>query len=93
KEGEIPYRESWNLPFGKDWNTVRNYVKQENGIPTAGSKMWAMELPNIIFAGTIEIPYSNSSGVEVTPRNARELGRNTARSIERFLRKTVRKEK
>ena len=93
KEGEIPYRESWNLPFGKDWNTGRNYVKQENGIPTAGSKMWAMELPNIIFAGTIEIPYSNSSGVEVTPRNARELGRNTARSIERFLRKTVRKEK
>ena len=34
---------------------------------------------------TIEVPYSNSSDVEVTRENARELGRNMARAMVRFL--------
>lgn len=88
KEAEIPYSVKNNLPFGQGWNTTANYVKLENGIPTAGSKMWFGTLENAIFAGTIEMPYSNSSGVEVTAENARELGRNLSKAAVDFLRQT-----
>ena len=85
KSGQIPYKVENNLPFGKDWNTEQNYFKYENGILTTGSKMWAGKLPNTILAGTIELPYSNASNVEVTPDNARELGRNMLKAFVEFM--------
>lgn len=85
KSGEIPYEEANNLPFGKEWNNQANYMKMEDSVLTIGSKMWAGKQPNAIFAGTIEMPYSNSSGVEVTRENSRELGHNIARSMVEFL--------
>ncbi|MDO5113629.1 MAG: M14-type cytosolic carboxypeptidase [Planctomycetia bacterium] len=88
KNAKIPYLEANNLPFGESWNNVANYRKMENGILTAGSKMWAATLPGVVFAGTIEVPYSNSSGVETTPEACRELGRNMTRAMVLFLQNT-----
>ena len=85
KSGEIPYAAANNLPYGVSWNTDANYKAMENGILTAGSKMWAGALPNTIFSATLEMPYSNSSDVEVTRENSRELGRNMARTMARYL--------
>lgn len=87
KSGEIPYSASNNLPYGEAWNNDANYRKMEDGKLTAGSKMWAMTLPGIIFSGTVEMPFSNSSDVEVTRENSRELGRNLARAMAEFLKK------
>ena len=85
KSGEIPYKVQNNLPFGKDWNTEKNYFKYENGILTTSSKTWVGSLPNTILAGTIELPYSNASNVEVTPDNARELGANMVKAFAEFM--------
>jgi hypothetical protein len=85
KSGQIPYKVENNLPFGKDWNTEKNYFKYENGILTTSSKTWAGSLPNAILAGTIELPYSNASNVEVTPDNARELGGNMVKAFTEFM--------
>ena len=85
KDGEIPYSPSNNIPFGKGWNTEKNFMKLENGIPTASAKIWACGLPNILCACTIEMPYSNCSGVEILPQNARELGRNLSKALVDFL--------
>lgn len=82
---EIPYKEAWNLPFGKDWNNEKNYYIMENGILTSSSKTFFGDLPNAILAGTIEIPYSNSSDVEVTPKNVRELGNNLGKTLAEYL--------
>ena len=84
-EGEIPYALSHNIPFGKGGNTMASFAKLENGIPTASAKIWACGLSNILCSCTVEIPYSNSSGVEVMPRNARELGRNLSKALADFL--------
>ncbi|MDO4575803.1 MAG: M14-type cytosolic carboxypeptidase [Planctomycetia bacterium] len=85
KDGEIPYVEANNLPFGQGWNNAANFRKMENGVLTSSAKMWVGTLPNTIYAGTLEMPYSNSSGVEVTRENSRELGRNMAKAMAEFL--------
>lgn len=87
EKGEIPYAASNDLPFGEAWNNDQNYFKFEDGTLTSGSKMWASSLPGIVFAGSLEMPFSNASGVEVTRENSRELGRNIAKTIVEFLQK------
>ncbi len=82
----LPYEEAYNLPFGVNWNTKNNYERPEGERPTLSSKYWALTLPNVLFAGTYEIPYANASDVEVTPDAAREFGRSAARALCDYLR-------
>ncbi len=81
----LPYNESFNLPFGVDWNTDKNYKRQPGESPTMPSKTWAESIPNAIFVGDYEIPYANASDAEVNPVSAREFGHSFARSIVRYL--------
>lgn len=74
---------SWHrhfIPFGTSWNTASNY--------TQGMSFgrWAGSLPGVKFAGTIEFPYSNVSGVMVSPEGARNYGKTVAYTIQEFIR-------
>ncbi|GHT58362.1 hypothetical protein AGMMS50239_02760 [Bacteroidia bacterium] len=86
RKGAIPYKESWNIPYGKSWNTSANYHKTSNLRPPGE---WAATLPNAVFAGSIEIPFANSSGVVVDTNSARDLGRDLARAIRVYLESKV----
>ncbi len=79
RTGPLPYHTRNNLPFGKAWNTGKNY---------RGGKSfarWACEQPGIWLASSIEVPYANASGAAVTPAAARALGRDMAKALRRFL--------
>ena len=77
--GPLKYRAADNLPFGKSWNTARNFA---DGLSFS---RWAAGLPGIALAATIEIPYANASGCEVNPASARAFGHDLARAIRAYL--------
>jgi hypothetical protein len=79
RAGPLPYHVKDNLPFGRDWNTQAN----DGGLKSFGR--WAAELPGVRVASTIEIPYANASGREVTPAAARAFGADLARALRRYL--------
>jgi len=81
KKGPIPYKESFNLPFGAGWNTAGN-VKPG----MLQSKIWAIKtFPDHAFVSTIEIPYANASGVVVDADALRFLGRDLVRTMRIYL--------
>ena len=77
--GPLKYRAADNLPFGKAWNTERNFA---GGVSFS---RWASRLPGIVLATTIEIPYANASGREVNPATARAFGRDLATALRHYL--------
>ena len=79
RQGPLEYRASDNLPFGKAWNTGAN-----DSLGTSGSR-WAADLPGMKMASTVEIPYSNARGKQVTAESARAFGHDLARAIHRYL--------
>lgn len=79
--GPLPYRAAGNLPYGKAWNTNSN----ENGGISFGR--WAAGLPGMRVAGSIEIPYANVRGQEVTADSARAFGKDLARAIGEYLKR------
>ena len=85
KDRTLPYKESFNLPFGQGWNNDANYIKLEKGVQTAGSKMWAASLPNSVLVAGLEMPYSNASGAEVNQKSAQEFGHSMAEVFAKFL--------
>jgi hypothetical protein len=77
--GPLKYRAEDNLPFGKSWNTG-------SGHPSLQSfSAWAVELPGVKLATTIETPYANVSGTEVTADAARSFGRDLAHALRSYL--------
>lgn len=46
---------------------------------------WAGEQPNIVLTGTLEVPYANIEGVEVTPEHMREFGHSFAEALKEYL--------
>jgi hypothetical protein len=79
QKGPLVYRKADNLPFGKEWNTGRNYQGKKS------CSRWAGELEGIRFATTIETPYANVRKGEVTAESARAFGADVARAIRRYL--------
>jgi hypothetical protein len=79
RTGPLPYKRENNLPFGQAWNKPSNFVA---GISFA---RWAGELPGVRVASTIEFPYANVQGHEVTDETARAFGRDLATTIRRYL--------
>ncbi|MCL2120216.1 MAG: hypothetical protein FWH27_17510 [Planctomycetaceae bacterium] len=79
-KGSIPYKESFNLPYGKSWNSAAN---TDSGLQS--NSQWGSTLPNRVFASSIEIPYANASGVVVDADSARMLGNDLAGAIRVYL--------
>ena len=79
QSGPLLYRAKDNLPFGKAWNTGKNYGQGRS------FKRWAEEIPGIALSSTIEISYANANGTTVTAEGARRFGRDLARAVRRFL--------
>ena len=77
--GPLEYRTTDNLPFGVSWNTAGN---ENQG---RGFGRWAVELPNINIATSLEIPYANVRDVDVTADSARALGCDLARALWQYL--------
>lgn len=79
RKGPLPYHAKGNIPYGTAWNTASN--------TTDGHSFgeWSRTLPGIRIGGSIEIPYANIEGAEVTADAARALGRDLARAIYAYL--------
>ncbi|MBN2477450.1 MAG: hypothetical protein JXB62_22785 [Pirellulales bacterium] len=74
--GSLVYDPKHNIPWGQAWNTAEE--------PRCCSR-WTASLPGVLVGVTIEIPYANAGGREVTPHTARRLGHDLARAIRRYL--------
>ncbi len=74
--GPLVYDPKHNIPWGKAWNTLKQ---------PSNFSGWAAELPGILWGVTIEIPYANAGGRQVTPTTARLLGHDLAVAIRRYL--------
>jgi hypothetical protein len=81
--GPLPYSTASNLPFGTAWNTAANH---KQGMSFA---RWAAGLRGIRAAGTIEIPYANCDGVDVTAHSARAFGHSLAAALREYLRNSA----
>jgi hypothetical protein len=79
QKGPLLYRTKDNVPFGTAWNTSANF--------TQGMSFgrWALDLPGIFAATTLEVSYANANGTTVTADSARALGHDLARSIRKLL--------
>ena len=77
--GELPFRSRDFLPFGTDWNVGGSYTKG------MGFSQWATGIDNISLATTIEFPYANILGVQVSKDNARAFGKAVAFSLMDYL--------
>ena len=77
--GPLRYSTKNNLPFGKGWNAPANF--------TAGLSFgrWVAAQPGVRCTATLETPYANAGGVAVTDASARELGRDLARALQKYL--------
>ncbi|MFW5884110.1 MAG: hypothetical protein ACOCVW_01390 [bacterium] len=74
QRGPIRYSQSSNVPYGTAWNV------RDSGIADSCSS-WMAEQRTIAFATSVEIPYANAGGVEVSARAARAFGRDLARAF------------
>jgi hypothetical protein len=85
--GPLKFAAKDNIPFGKFWNTPKNFKPGQRA--SAG---WAAQLPGVALASTLEIPYANAAGATVTPDAARALGKDLARTIRRYLEEDVQRQ-
>ena len=76
---EVPFRKESTLAFGKGWNTAAYYG------PRVCFMNWAEGLPGSPAAGTLEVPYARTGETVMTPAVARQLGRDLARAMQRYL--------
>ena len=77
-QGPLNFLARHNLPWGEGWNTM---PRDQN----LSSQRWAATLPGIDIASTVEIPYAIAGGAPVTVESARQLGRDLALAIRRYL--------
>ncbi len=78
--GELPYHvETGYLGHGKAWNTGGNTMKGSS------FKNWAVSVPGMAMATTMEFPYSRVQNKTVTRENARAFGVDIARAMQTYL--------
>lgn len=80
KHKSLPFSANDFLPFGTSWNTDANFAGGK------GFSRWAVDLPGVRLAASIEIPYANAGGSEVNQETARGVGVDLARGLKAFLR-------
>ena len=77
--GDLKAYQTSFLPFGTSWNTSSNKAKGWS------FGMWASTLDGISLAGTIEFPYADVSGIQVSKDGARIFGKTIAYSLKDYL--------
>ncbi|MBQ9893331.1 MAG: hypothetical protein IJM35_09295 [Bacteroidales bacterium] len=76
QEGNLRYKVSDDLPFGKAWNTSANYSVGSS------AKKWALQnIRGIDISRTMEFPFANANGAVVTPEALRKFGHGMARAL------------
>jgi hypothetical protein len=78
RTGPLSYDVKHNLPWGEKWNTLEE--------PRSCSR-WAADLPGVLFATTVELPYADVAGDPVTAQSARRFGYDLAEAMKAFLSK------
>jgi hypothetical protein len=79
KHKSLPFSANDFLPFGTSWNTDANFAGGK------GFSRWAVDLPGVQLAASIEIPYANAGGSEVNQETARGVGVDLARGLKEHL--------
>jgi len=79
QQGLLAFNKAHFISFGTEWNTDKNY---EQGW---SFDKWAGQLPNILFASTLETPYANNEGHQVTVESARSFGHDLAHALNEYL--------
>ncbi|MCK5803637.1 MAG: hypothetical protein KAI66_12425, partial [Lentisphaeria bacterium] len=77
--GPLPFLATDFLPFGKAWNTEKNYLGGK------GFSRWLGELPGVVFGAGMEIPYANAGGTEVNQESARCFGEDLGMALAIYL--------
>jgi hypothetical protein len=76
--GPLPYAATNDLPFGENWN-----ILPADQLTTCGR--WIGAQAGVVFASSLEVPYAEAQGVEVTADACRRLGADLADAIGRYL--------
>lgn len=76
--GTLNFKLKNSLSF-TSWSGDTNIV-----IPNTSSR-WIRKIPGVLFATSIEIPYSNASGKKVTDKSAKYFGNDIASAIRNYL--------
>lgn len=79
QRGPLRFDPADDLPFGTGWNSAATYGERKS------FALWAEELPGVRLATTLELPYAQVKGHEVTPEAIRRLGGELAEAIARYL--------
>jgi hypothetical protein len=77
QKGPLKYRKADNMPFGQSWNIASPEGKSFS--------RWAVDLPNICLASSIEIPYANVRMQTVTADTARAFGFDFTFALHKYL--------
>lgn len=83
QEGMLRFKRSNYLPFGEAWNTEKNFDKGMS------FSRWAGSLSGALFAATLEMPYANNEGQQVTPESARSFGKDVFTAMDTYLQAKV----
>ncbi len=80
RSGPIPFRAQDCLAFGTAWNTGGNFAQGRS------CSAWSISaFPKAALVGSLELPYAESLGVEVTADSARAFGRDLAHALAEHL--------
>lgn len=77
--GPLTFDPADNQPFGRGWNVPATYGQRQS------FALWAEELPGVRLATTLELPYAQVRGRELTPETARRFGADLAAAIAAYL--------
>lgn len=76
--GAITHLSEWDVKFNTLWNRPSNNMG-------ATFTAWTAKHPKSEFASSIEIPYSENEGGEISAENMRGLGANIAKSLAEYF--------
>jgi hypothetical protein len=79
-QGQLPHDKCFNIPFGVGWN-----VRDIQAPGACSCSKWLSTLPHIHWASTLETPYANAGGAEVSPQNCRALGRDLMTALQEYI--------
>lgn len=76
----LPYKVSYNIPFGTSWNTAATFKKGQDL-----SSWTATTIKSVKLSVPLEFPFANASGQKITQDNSRAFGRTLAKSLYEYL--------
>ena len=77
-KNSLTHLQKWDYKFGASNNNAGD--KKDRTVTT-----WSSKHPKSVFSASIEIPYTDNQGVEVTPENLRGLGADIARALAEYF--------